>query len=596
VVNKFIEFFGEGLKSLSVADRATISNMSPENGSTCGYFPIDEETLKYMKLSARPKELIELVEKYAKTQGMWRDDSHIMEFSDIIELNLSNIQPCLAGPRRPHDRVVLGSVNDNFASSLASLNKNPDNVNKEFEVKNKNFKLKNGDVIIAAITSCTNTSNPSVMIGAAMLARNAIKHGLNVKPWVKTSLAPGSKVVTEYLQKTGLQEDLNKLGFYLVGYGCTTCIGNSGPLIDEIEETIQQNNLVVVSVLSGNRNFEGRIHPLVRANYLASPMLCVAYAIAGTVNIDLTNDPIGYDNNGKPVLLKEIWPSNQAIRETVDANINEGMFASRYAGVFNGDEEWQKLSLSGSENYNWDGKSTYIKKPPYFDNITGSLEDLKDIRGAKLLAVFGDSITTDHISPAGSIAKDSPAARYLNEHGIKRKDFNSYGSRRGNHEIMMRGTFANIRIKNELVSGIEGGVTKYMTYKAEGIPTIIIAGKEYGSGSSRDWAAKGPKLLGVKAIIAESFERIHRSNLVGMGVFPLVFTNNMSRLDLKLTGSETFNIIGLQNIAPLKGVKCVMKRADSSVHEFDLVCRIDTEVEVDYINAGGILNFMLKKP
>lgn len=608
VVNKFVEFFGAGLKGLSVADRATISNMSPENGSTCGYFPVDEETIKYLKLTARPNELIELVEQYSKAQGMWRDDNSIMEFSDIIELDLSTIQACLAGPKRPQDKVMLNSVNDNFISSLPNLNKDPDNVNKEFAVQNRDYKLKNGDVVIASITSCTNTSNPSVMIGAGILARNALKRGLKVKPWVKTSLAPGSKVVTEYFEKTGLQDDLNKLGFYLVGYGCTTCIGNSGPLLDEIENTIKQNNLVVTSVLSGNRNFEGRIHSLVRANYLASPMLCVAYALAGTINIDLSRDAIGYDENNQPVLLKDIWPSNQEINDMVSGNVNQNMFIEKYSDVFHGEAEWQSLSVPNSENYNWNNNSTYIKNPPYFDDIKSVSKNTDDIKEARLLALFGDSITTDHISPAGSIAPDSPAAKYLNGHGVERRHFNSYGSRRGNHEVMMRGTFANIRIKNELVPQIEGGFTKYMdnnkpitiydaamSYKAEGIPTIIIAGKEYGSGSSRDWAAKGPKLLGVKAIIAESFERIHRSNLVGMGLFPLVFTNNMSRLDLKLTGNETFDIVGLENITPLKLVKCIMKRDNGSTQEFDLKCRVDTEVEVEYIKVGGILNFVLTK-
>ncbi len=606
VVNKFVEFYGEGLSHLPLADRATIGNMAPEYGATCGFFPIDEETLKYLKLSGRSQSQIELVEKYAKVQGLWRDDRGEMKFTDTVHLDLAYIEPTMAGPRRPQDKVVLSSVNDNFAEELPKLNKNATNMGKEFAVGSGKYSIKNGDVVIAAITSCTNTSNPSVMIGAGLVARKALALGLKVKPWVKTSLAPGSKVVTEYLVKAGLQKDLDALGFNLVGYGCTTCIGNSGPLLEEIEKVISENNLVVAAVLSGNRNFEGRVHPLVRANYLASPMLCVAYALAGSMNIDLTKEPLGVGEGGKEVYLKDIWPTNIEIADYVAKNVDSKMFVEKYANVFKGDAQWQDLPVSPGITYAWDNSSTYIKLPPYFQNMENE-QSLKDIKSARVLAVFGDSITTDHISPAGSISKISPAAKYLNGHNIQAHDFNSYGARRGNHEVMMRGTFANVRIRNEMTPEVEGGFTRYkgkgdpvsiydaaMLYLAEGIPTIIIAGKEYGTGSSRDWAAKGPKLQGVKAVIAESFERIHRSNLVGMGIVPLVFTEGMTRADLKLKGDESFDIIGLENITPRKQVKCILTRSDGSKQEFNLESRVDTEVEVDYINNGGILQFVLK--
>lgn len=607
VVNKFVEFYGEGMRNLPVADRATIANMAPEYGATCGFFPVDDETLKYLKLSGRSEDAIALVEKYSKAQGLWRDDSGDIEYTDSLSLDLSTVEASLAGPKRPQDKVTLSSVNDNFQVALPLLNKNQDNVGKEFPVKSGEYKLKNGDVVIAAITSCTNTSNPSVMIGAGLVARKARELGLKVKPWVKTSLAPGSKVVTEYLNKANLQEDFDAMGFQLVGYGCTTCIGNSGPLLEEIEKVVSENNLVVASVLSGNRNFEGRVHPLVRANYLASPLLCVAYAIAGTVNINFEKDSLGKGKDGKDIFLKDIWPSNDEIAEYVSSSVNSGMFTSRYADVFKGDAEWQSLEAPTGVNYTWSGSSTYIKQPPYFDGMSATPTPIKDIKGAKLLAIFGDSITTDHISPAGSIAKVSPAAKYLNGHSVENKDFNSYGARRGNHEIMMRGTFANIRIKNEMTPEVEGGMTRYNgkgdvisiydaaeMYKAEGVPTVIFAGKEYGTGSSRDWAAKGPNLLGVRAVIAESFERIHRSNLVGMGIIPLVFTKGMTRADLKLSGDERFDIVGLEGLSPRKIVKCAITRSDGSQSVLDLECRVDTEVEVDYVNHGGILQYVLR--
>ncbi len=606
VVNKFVEFYGDGLNSMPLADRATIANMAPEYGATCGFFPVDEETIKYLRLSGRSEHQIELVEKYAKLQGLWRDDSSNAQYTDTLILDLGSIEPVLAGPKRPQDKVLLSVANENFIQELPQLNKNPNNIGKEFPVNGRDYSLKNGDIVIAAITSCTNTSNPYVMIGAGLLARKAIELGLKIKPWVKTSLAPGSKVVTEYLNKAGLQRDLDELGFNLVGYGCTTCIGNSGPLKEEIEHTITENNLVVASVLSGNRNFEGRIHPVVRANYLASPMLCVAYALAGSININLTTDPIGISENGKKVYLKDLWPSNAEIADYVLRNVDAEMFHSKYSDLFQGDSTWQNLSVPTGETYAWDKASTYIKLPPYFENISAD-STLKDIRSARLLAIFGDSITTDHISPAGSIAKTSPAAKYFNDHKVEIRDFNSYGARRGNHEVMMRGTFANTRIKNEMTSEVEGGYTRYkgmgdpvsiydaaMLYLSEGIPTIVIAGKEYGTGSSRDWAAKGPNLQGVKAVIAESFERIHRSNLVGMGIIPLVFKNGMTRTDLALKGDESFDIVGLENMMPRKTVKFIITRVDGSKQEIDLESRVDTEVEVDYINNGGILQFVLK--
>lgn len=607
VVNKFVEFYGEGLEQLPIADRATVANMAPEYGATCGFFPTDNETIKYMLLTGKSEEQIELIKAYSKEQGLWRDDNAEIEFSDVVELDLSQIEPSLAGPRRPQDTVLLKSVNDNFIQSLPQLNKNPDNVGKEFAVKASDYKLKNGDVVIAAITSCTNTSNPSVMIGAGIMARKALALGLSIKPWVKTSLAPGSKVVSAYLEKSGLQEDLNQLGFNLVGYGCTTCIGNSGPLMQEIENTIAENNLVVAAVLSGNRNFEARIHPLVRANYLASPLLCVAYALVGTTMVNFYNNPIGKDKNNKDVFLKDIWPTNDEIQKIVDSTITAEMFKERYSDLFEGTHEWKELKVNEGIKYEWKNTSTYIKLPPYFEGDKKS-RTINDIHNARILAAFGDSITTDHISPAGSIAAQSPAAKYLNEQGVERKDFNSYGARRGNHEVMMRGTFANTRIKNEIVAGMEGGYTKYcgqgeaisiydaaMMYKAQSVPTVIFAGKEYGTGSSRDWAAKGTNLLGVKAVIAESFERIHRSNLVGMGVVPLVFKNGVTRQSLNLIGDEEVNIKNLLPLSPLKSVQCQIIRKGKVLHELELLCRIDTEVEVEYMQHGGILHYVLHK-
>ncbi len=608
VVGKFVEFYGEGLNYLTLADRATIANMAPEYGATCGFFPIDEETVKYLELSARPKEVIDLVVAYAKEQGLWRDDSLEIEFTDTLELNLNEVEPSLAGPRRPQDRVRLSDIPQNFEKELPNLNKDSSNVRQRFHVNGKNFTLGNGDVVIAAITSCTNTSNPYVMIGAGLLAKKAVEKGLNVRPWVKTSLAPGSKVVSEYLEKSGLQHYLDELGFYLVGYGCTTCIGNSGPLLEEIEKTIVEHNIVAAAVLSGNRNFEGRVHPYVRANYLASPPLCVAYALVGTISINLSTDPIGKDNAGKNIYLKDIWPSNEEIREVVNKIITPQMFNNKYSDVFEGEEEWKEIATSTGLNYEWNNKSTYIKCPPYFEGMSSTSSGINNVKGARILALLGDSITTDHISPAGNIAKTSPAAKYLLSHSVSALDFNSYGARRGNHEVMMRGTFANTRIKNELADGAEGGLTKYMgvgevisiydaamMYKEEGIPLVIFAGKEYGTGSSRDWAAKGTNLLGVKAVIAESFERIHRSNLLGMGVLPFMFQNGLTWKDLKLTGREEVEFEDLKNITPLKSVKCIISLDGKVVHEIMLTFRVDTEVEMEYINNGGILQFVLRK-
>jgi len=607
VVGKFVEFYGPGLEGLAIADRATISNMAPEYGATCGFFPVDEETIKYMKLTGRSQENIDLTKTYAKEVGLWRDDSNQMEFTDTLELDLSEVQPSLAGPKRPQDRVTLSRMNENFKNALPLLNRNAKNEGCEFEVEG-GYKIKNGDVVIAAITSCTNTSNPYVMIGAGLLARNAVKRGMKVKPWVKTSLAPGSKVVTEYLTKAGLQKDLDELGFQLVGYGCTTCIGNSGPLKPEIEKVIGENDLVVTSVLSGNRNFEGRIHPFVRANYLASPPLCVAYALAGSVNVNLTTDSLGKDSNGTDVYLRDIWPSNEEINEYVRDNLDGSMFKRGYEEVFSGDKEWQKLQVPEGLNYTWNESDTYIKNPPYFEGMSMDLTPIQDIKGAHLFAMFGDTITTDHISPAGAIPKGGPAESYLIDNGVERKDFNSFGSRRGNHEVMMRGTFANIRIKNELCTGVEGGFTKYKgvgdnihifdaaeRYQKEGLQTVIVAGKEYGTGSSRDWAAKGTKLLGVKAVITESFERIHRSNLVGMGVMPLVFTDGDNPKSLGLEGTETFDISGLSSdLSPHKIVDCTIHRGGKMYKQIKLMVRLDTEVEIEYMQNGGILHYVLR--
>lgn len=605
VVNKFVEFYGSGLQHLPLADRATIANMAPEYGATCGFFPIDEETIKYLELSARSPEVVELVKAYAHEQELWRNDEAQYCFSDTAELDLAKVEPSLAGPRRPQDRITLSVANSNFKELLPQLNKNPANTDQKYAVKDKDYQLENGSVVIAAITSCTNTSNPAVMIGAGLMARKAAQLGLKAKPWVKTSLAPGSKVVSAYLENSGLQKDLDSLGFNLVGYGCTTCIGNSGPLMEGIEKTITDNNLVVAGVLSGNRNFEGRIHPLVRANYLASPLLCVAYALAGTINLNIEKDPICKDKNGKAVYLKDLWPTNQEIQQAITNTIKPSMFQEKYGQVFDGNQEWKNLPTIKGINYTWNDSSTYIKNPPYFEKANTNVGNIK---GARILAVFGDSITTDHISPAGSIAPSSPAAKYLNMLGVERKDFNSYGSRRGNHEVMMRGTFANPRIKNELLGGTEGGYTHYighkdtislydaaLAYSAEEIPTVIFAGKEYGTGSSRDWAAKGTNLLAVKAIIAESFERIHRSNLVGMGVIPMVFQNGMTRGDLQLVGDEVVDISNLDKLEPHKKAKCKISRDGKVLHEFELLCKIDTEVELEYLQEGGILQYVLKK-
>jgi aconitate hydratase len=606
VVGRFVEFYGPGIANMSLADRATIGNMAPEYGATCGFFPIDAETIRYLKLSGRDPARIALVEAYAKAQGLWHDE-HSPEpvFTDTLELDLSTVEPSLAGPRRPQDRVALADVAKNIAAETPKLAPNRKSTKTEVPVKGANYALKDGAVVIAAITSCTNTSNPSVMLGAGLVARNAVKRGLKVKPWVKTSLAPGSQVVTDYYAAAGLQGDLDKLGFNLVGYGCTTCIGNSGPLPDPIADAIDEGDLVVAGVLSGNRNFEGRIHPQVRANYLASPPLVVAYALAGSVNIDLTREPLAEDPDGKPVYLKDIWPSNREIADTVHAALNDTMFKKRYGNVFQGPEEWQKVPKVEGMTFAWIPGSTYLALPPYFDNMPKQPGPLTDIAGARELAVFGDSITTDHISPASSIKKDSPAGEYLLEHQVRPADFNSYGARRGTHHVMMRGTFANIRIKNEMVPGVEGGVTKHqpdgtvmpiynaaMQYQKEGVPLVIIGGKEYGTGSSRDWAAKGTKLLGVRAVIVESFERIHRSNLVGMAVLPLQFKDGMTRLTLKLDGTEKFDILGIaQGLKPRSELTCRILRANGKTEEIKLLCRID---ELEYFRHGGILQYVLR--
>ena len=609
VVGKFVEFFGPGLDQLPLADRATIANMAPEYGATCGFFPIDAATLRYLELTGRDPHRIRLVEAYARAQGLFRDaTTPEPRFSDVLALDLSTVQPSLAGPKRPQDRVPLVSVARAFDEELTkSLGVAPQEATKRVPVTGTNYELGHGDVVIAAITSCTNTSNPSVMIAAGLLARNARRRGLSARPWVKTSLAPGSQVVTEYLEKSGLQADLDALGFNLVGYGCTTCIGNSGPLDERIVEAIEGNALVVAAVLSGNRNFEGRVHPNVRANYLASPPLVVAYALAGSMRVDLATDPIGYDPDGRPVFLREIWPSNAEIARIVDGNVTREMFRARYADVFKGPPEWQAISVDGGETYRWNAASTYVRNPPSFEGITPTPAPITDIVGARLLALLGDSITTDHISPAGSIKKTSPAGQYLLERQVRPEDFNSYGARRGNHEVMMRGTFANIRLRNEMVPGVEGGVTRHkpsnevmtifdaaMRYAAEGVPLVVVAGKEYGTGSSRDWAAKGTRLLGVRAVIAESFERIHRSNLVGMGVLPLVFREGMDRKSLGLCGDETFDVLGLADLRPRMELELVIHRADGRIDRVPVLCRVDTADEVEYFRHGGILPYVLR--
>ena len=604
VVGKFVEFYGEGLKNLTLADRATIANMAPEYGATCGFFPIDDETLKYLKFSGRDDQNVEIVKQYAQEQGLWA--SLDVEFTDTLSLDMSTIVPTISGPKRPQDKVLLTNASSNFKKVFSEVTKKEEpNI---YNVEKEEFKITDGDVLIAAITSCTNTSNPSVLIGAGLLAKNAIEKGLMTKPWVKTSLAPGSQVVTDYLEKAGLNIYLDKLGFNLVGYGCTTCIGNSGPLADNISDSIKNNNIYAVSVLSGNRNFEGRISPLIKANYLASPPLVVAYAIAGTMRFDLYKDPLGKDKDGKDVFLKDIWPSNKEIEETLRNSLNAEMFIKRYSNVSQGPEQWQKIKTDETNIYNWEDNSTYVKKPPFFDNLPDKPEGFKEIKDARPLLILGDSITTDHISPAGSIQKDSPTGEYFMKHQILPKDYNSYGARRGNHEVMMRGTFANIRIRNEMAPGTEGGFTKLypeekvmpvydavVEYKKRGTDLVVIGGKEYGTGSSRDWAAKGTKLLGIKAVFAESFERIHRSNLIGMGILPLQFKDGINRTNLKLDGSELFSIIDLEKgIDPRDEVDVEIKYVSGDIKRIKMLSRIDTKNELEYYKNGGILQYVLR--
>ena len=605
VVGKFVEFYGNGLKNLTLADRATIANMAPEYGATCGFFPIDEETLKYLEFSGRDKDTIELVEKYAKAQGMWSSEG--MVFTDTLLLDMSKVVPSISGPKRPQDKVELDIASSSFLKSHKENTKRESF--EENAVDGEDYKLKDGNIVIAAITSCTNTSNPSVLIGAGLVAKKAIEKGLKVKPWVKTSLAPGSQVVTDYLDKAGLSPYLDELGFNLVGYGCTTCIGNSGPLNENISKSIRDKNLYVASVLSGNRNFEGRISPDVKANYLASPPLVVAYAIAGSMNVDLYKDPIGTDKDGKDVFMKDIWPSNKEIEELIKNSITADMFKTRYGNVAEGPEEWQKINVDESSIYNWNDGSTYVKKPPFFENLSEKAEGFKAIKDARPLLILADSVTTDHISPAGTIQKEGPTGNYFMERQVLPKDFNSYGTRRGNHEVMMRGTFANIRIRNEMAPGTEGGLTtlypekKVMSvfdasfeYQKRGTPLVVVAGKEYGTGSSRDWAAKGTKLLGIKAVIAESFERIHRSNLVGMGILPLQFINGMDRKKLNLQGSELITILDIEKgIKPRENAKVEIKYADGSSKTIEALCRIDTDNEILYYENGGILQYVLRK-
>jgi aconitate hydratase len=606
VVGKFVEFYGPGLDQLSLADRATIANMAPEYGATCGFFPIDEETIKYLAFTGRDDDRVALVEAYAKAQGMWRSaDAPDPVFSDTLSLDLSHVEPSLAGPKRPQDRVLLKDAASSFAGTLQDLaGRSP----QTFPVAGADYELTDGAVVIAAITSCTNTSNPAVLFAAGLVARNAVAKGLTVKPWVKTSLAPGSQVVTDYLVAAGLQDALDTLGFNLVGYGCTTCIGNSGLVNDAVMKAVEENDLFAASVLSGNRNFEGRVNPLSRANYLASPPLVVAYAIAGNMNIDVSRDALGEDRDGNPVYLRDIWPSNREVEETILANLSPEMYRARYANVFDGSDEWQAVPTSGGLTYDWNDGSTYVQNPPYFEGMSMEIGDIEDVHGARELAVLGDSITTDHISPAGNIAKDGPAGDYLLERQIRPEEFNSYGARRGNHQVMMRGTFANIRLRNEMLNNVTGGQTKHtpsgdqmsiydaaMRYQDEGVPLVVIGGKEYGTGSSRDWAAKGTRLLGVKAVIVESFERIHRSNLVGMGVLPLQFKGGDNRETLGLTGNESFDLTGLKDgLKPGMDVHCKITFADGSSKDITLLCRIDTADEVDYYRNGGILHYVLR--
>jgi aconitate hydratase len=614
VVDKFVEFFGDGLGNLPLADRATIANMAPEYGSTCGLFPIDVETVRYLELSGRPKQRIDLVTAYAKAQGMWRNQGATpARYSDELELDLSRVEPSLAGPRRPQDRVTLKNVKSVYESSAKKADeertarKSTGHGSAPVTLDGKNLQLKDGAVLIAAITSCTNTSNPSVMLGAGLLARKAREKGLKAKPWVKTTLSPGSRVVTDYFTKAGVLEDLDALGFFLVGYGCLTCIGNSGPLKPEISAAVKDGDLTAGAVLSGNRNFEGRVHPELRLNFLASPPLVVAYALAGTLNIDLTTEPLGTGSDGKPVFLADIWPSDQEVQDLLKRSIDSQMFRDSYASVFKGDDNWANIQVPAGKLYSWDAKSTYVKDPPYFEGMTMTPPALSDVSGARALAVLGDSVTTDHISPAGNISKSSPAAHYLIEHGVEPKDFNSYGSRRGNHEVMMRGTFANIRLRNLMVPGVEGGVSVHlpggeqgsiydvaMRYKKEGTPLIVLAGREYGTGSSRDWAAKGTLLLGVRAVIAESFERIHRSNLIGMGVAPLQFLPGQNAASLGLTGREVFAIEGLSR-GDAKEVTVTATPETGRPIQFKARLRIDTPKEREYYRHGGILQYVLRQ-
>jgi len=604
VVGKFVEFYGEGLKNLTLADRATIANMAPEYGATCGFFPIDDETLKYLKFSGRDQHTVDVVKHYAKEQGLWASEG--IEFTDTISLDMSTVVPTISGPKRPQDKVLLTDAPTSFKKVLEdATNKKDNSVSK---VSNTDYEIKDGSILIAAITSCTNTSNPNVLIGAGLLAKKAVELGLDVKPWVKTSLAPGSQVVTDYLEKAGLNTYLDKLGFNLVGYGCTTCIGNSGPLPENIVEAIQKENIYAVSVLSGNRNFEGRISPHIKANYLASPPLVVAYALAGHMEVDFYKEALGKDKEGNDIYLKDIWPTNKEIEDTLKKSLNAEMFIERYSNVSEGPSQWQKIKTEKSSIYNWDEESTYVKKPPFFDNLSDEPEGFKEIKEARPLLILGDMVTTDHISPAGNIQKESPTGEYFMEHQILPKDYNSYGSRRGNHEVMMRGTFANIRIRNEMAPGTEGGFTKLypeekvmpvydavVEYKKRGTDLVVIGGKEYGTGSSRDWAAKGTKLLGVRAVIAESFERIHRSNLIGMGILPLQFTNDVNRKNLNLIGSELISVLEVEKgINPSDEVIIEIKYVSGDIKKVKTLCRIDTKNELEYYKNGGILQYVLR--
>ena len=609
VVGKFVEFFGPGLTHLTIADRATIGNMAPEYGATCGFSPIDDDTIRYLKDTSRPAEVIKLVEAYAKAQGMFRvKTTPDPIFTDMLKLDLATVEPSLSGPKRPQDRIALRDVKSGFTNSMEKEYNKGNELKKRVPVNQKDYDLGNGDVVIAAITSCTNTSNPSVMIGAGLLARKAAAKGLTAKPWVKTSLAPGSQVVAEYLEKAGLQKDLDKVGFNLVGFGCTTCIGNSGPLPEEISEAVNENDLVAAAVLSGNRNFEGRVNADVRANYLASPPLVVSYAIAGSMYVDLAKDPLGIDQKGKKVYLKDIWPSNKEIGEFVAKNVTKQIFAKKYADVFKGDANWRKIAVKGGLTYAWDDRSTYVQNPPYFEGMESGRGRSRTSSTPASSACSSNSITTDHISPAGSIKESSPAGEYLRDHQVRPKDFNQYGTRRGNHQVMMRGTFANIRIKNQMVPGVEGGVTIHypskqqmtmydaaMKYKADNVPLVIFAGKEYGTGSSRDWAAKGTVLLGVRAVITQSFERIHRSNLIGMGVMPLVFEEGTSWQSLGLKGDEQVTIRGLHGeLKPRQRLIAEIVAGNGTLKRVPLICRIDTLDELDYFKNGGILQYVLR--